>query len=151
MHAVGLAPTIALKAPDLQSGAFAAQPRVPKICYDKKRTRTGDERRRDTLRRTLLRGVAQACWTLAKHDRLATREGIPALVIHTRHFSCQITTKERALQLLKGSRPAPKIRLIYWEFREREPLPLLSQTHLTLVGDLSDFRLIGSITEHVKS
>lgn len=35
----------------------------------------------------------------------------------------------------------------YWEFREREPLPLLLQMQLTLVGDSSDLRCFGSITE----
>ena len=36
----------------------------------------------------------------------------------------------------------------YWEFWEREPLPLLSQMQLTLIGNPADFRCFESITKH---
>ena len=55
-----------------------------------------DEDRRwrapDTLRDTLLLRVAAAGLSQSRGSR-PTREGIPALVIHTRHFNYQITTK----------------------------------------------------------
>src|SRR5437868_7166347 len=34
-----------------------------------------------------------AALTLAKHVSRPLNEGIPALVVHTRHFSCQTTTR----------------------------------------------------------
>ena len=36
----------------------------------------------------------------------------------------------------------------YWEFWEREPLPLMSQMQLTLIGNPDYYRLFGSITKH---
>jgi hypothetical protein len=48
------------------------------------------------------------CWTLAKHDSRPPGEGIPALVVHTRHFSCQITTKGAALGLPREAGPLLK-------------------------------------------
>jgi hypothetical protein len=95
------------KTPDLQSGAFAAQPRMPKICYDKKRRGQEINVAGHTSARTSPRGGLD-CWTLAKHTVGHPRRH-PCPRLFTQGTSVAKKLKERAFSASHGSRPAPSI------------------------------------------
>ena len=78
VHVVGLAPTKSLRTPDLQSGAFAAQPHMQnRIHYAKKQMKAERWANEDTLRGTLLLRMA-TLGTLAKQRRRHPEGSLPS-------------------------------------------------------------------------
>jgi hypothetical protein len=92
--------------------------------------------------------VARLLDSRKAHSRI-TREGIPALVVHTSHFSCQITTKSGLYSF--SEKPAHSFNSrVLLGISGAGAAPALLQMQLTLIGNLLDFRLSGPIPADAK-
>ncbi len=143
--------------PDLQSGAFATQPRMQKeISCVKKQMKAERWAKEDTLRGTLLLRMA-TFGTLAKHRRCHPEGSLPSSKDSTRkhawsfsqirYFDCQ-KTKRAGFKPPREAARSKQFSRFFFEIWERESAPAELMPDITAIfGRLLSASAVKSIGE----